>query len=346
MPRRSLSSAAGLLLVALSSAGADPPAAKPGANSPAEPVAPELSLPRAGELLDSLSLTWTRERKCGTCHTNYPYLFARPAVPGPLGAAYAEVRQFFEGRALGWESEKPLWDTEVVATAAALALSDAQTTRELHPATRKALDAMWKLQREDGSWDWLKCNWPPFESDDDFGVVFAAVGVGAAPGGYAQSEQAQKGLTRLRGYLKSHPPPSAHHRAWLLWASTLLPGLLEDAARKDTLGELLSLQRPDGGWNVASLGPWKRHDGSANDPAQASDGYATGLIVFVARQAGVPADDPRLARGVAWLKAHQRASGRWFTRSPSNDGRHYLTHTGTAFAVLALAACGDSQAER
>src|SRR6516164_8071375 len=53
-----------------------------------EPVAPKLSLARAARFLDAASLSWTRERKCGACHTNYPYLMARPSFKefaGPGG---------------------------------------------------------------------------------------------------------------------------------------------------------------------------------------------------------------------------------------------------------------------
>ena len=32
--------------------------------------------------------------------------------------------------------------------------------------------------------------------------------------------------------------------------------------------------------------------------------------------------------------------GRWFTRSLNRDNKHYLSHVGTAFAVMALAECG------
>jgi squalene-hopene/tetraprenyl-beta-curcumene cyclase len=47
---------------------------------------------------------------------------------------------------------------------------------------------------------------------------------------------------------------------------------------------------------------------------------------------------------VDWLKSHQRESGRWFTRSLHQDSMHYITHAGTAMAVMALAACDDKAA--
>jgi squalene-hopene/tetraprenyl-beta-curcumene cyclase len=69
-------------------------------------------------------------------------------------------------------------------------------------------------------------------------------------------------------------------------------------------------------------------------------------VIYVLRQAGVPALDPRIQKGIQWLKTHQRASGRWFTRSLWRDRRHYITHAGTAYAILALAACNEGTSSR
>jgi squalene-hopene/tetraprenyl-beta-curcumene cyclase len=313
---------------------------KPEQTSPDEPRAAKLSLAKAGEYLDGVAVNWTRERKCGTCHTNYPYLMGRPACGGPA-PGLEEVRKFFEERVAGWDTDKgkPRWDTEVVATAVALAVNDAQTTGKLHPLTRKALDKMWTVQQDNGAWNWIKCDWPPMEHDDYFGATYAAVGVGTAPDEYAKADSAKEGLSKLRKYLKENSPPDLHHKTWLLWASTKLDGLMTPAEREATVKELLALQRADGGWALPSLGTWKRRDGTANDKDAPSDGYATGLVVYVLRQAGLPATDEKVQRGVKWLQTNQRASGRWYTRSLNNDKAHYITNAGTSFAVLALAAC-------
>jgi len=53
----------------------------------------------------------------------------------------------------------------------------------------------------------------------------------------------------------------------------------------------------------------------------------------------VPAADPAIQRGLDWLKANQRASGRWFTRSLNDDKDHYITDAGTCYAVMALRRC-------
>jgi squalene-hopene/tetraprenyl-beta-curcumene cyclase len=266
---------------------------------------------------------------------------ARPLLRGD-DTGWKEVRAFLEADVPKWTRAKPQ-DAYVVVTAVALAFNDAQTTGKLHPTTAAALDAMWARQRKTGEWDWIKCDWPPLEHDDYYGAVLAAVGVGAAPGKYAESAAAKAGVAKLRDYLRKTPPPDLHHRAMLLWASTRLDGLMTADERRAAVAELRKKQRADGGWALPALGTYKRRDGSANDPAAASDGYATGFAVYVLRQAGVPADDPAAAKGVAWLKANQRASGRWFTRSLNNDKAHYVTNAGTAFAVLALDACGETK---
>jgi squalene-hopene/tetraprenyl-beta-curcumene cyclase len=315
---------------------------KPAPNRADEPLAGKLAPERAAAFLDAVAVGWTRERRCGTCHTNYPYLLARPALKGDA-AGTDEVRKFFEDRVAHWDrgqkGDAPRWDTEVVATAVVLAIHDARTTGRLHPLTRRALDRMWTLQKADGAWDWLKCGWPPMEHDDYYGATFAALGVGLAPDGYAQTEKARAGLERLRGYFRANRPRDLHHKAMLLWASQRVDGLMTAAEREAAVRELRKVQHADGGWGLAGLGEWKRKDGSANDPAP-SDGYGTGFVVYVLRQAGVPADDGQVRCGVEWLRTNQRESGRWFTRSMNTDRAHYITHAGTSFALLALEACG------
>ena len=127
-----------------------------------------------------------------------------------------------------------------------------------------------------------------------------------------------------------------------MWASTYLEEFMTPEERNAVVAELLANQLPDGGWSAASLGNWKRMDGQKQDPAT-SDGYGTGFRVFLLRRAGVAANDPAVQKGIAWLKTNQRESGRWFTRSLTNDeNKHYLTHIGSAFAVMAIVSCDEA----
>lgn len=319
----------------------------PGPNAADEPLAEKFTLDGAARFLDSAALAWQQQRKCFTCHTNYAYLAARPRVAADV-PAHAEVRQFAEQLIRErWVKNGPRWDAEVVATATALALNDAATTGKLHPLTRQALDRMWTVQRPAGDWKWITCDWPPMENDEHYGVTLAAIGVGAAPDDYAATPAAQAGLAKIGEYLRAHPGETPHHRAMVLWAASRLKTveLLTPAERKARVDELLALQRPDGGWCLAQLYPWERADGTPQD-LDTSDGYGTGFVVFVLRQAEVPAEHPAMGRGIAWLKQHQRASGRWHTRSLYKDSKHFISHAGTAFAILALTACGESATHR
>jgi squalene-hopene/tetraprenyl-beta-curcumene cyclase len=321
--------------------------------TPTEPFAERLSLARGAELLDTATLGWIRKQECASCHTGYPYLLARASLGDSGAPALRAVRAFFEDRVAAWDKSGkgagylkgngPLTEsegvTEVVAIASALALHDAQSSGRPQPATRKALDRMWELQRPDGSWNWNKTHLAPFEYDEYFGAVVAALAAGHAPEGYAQTEAARAGLGRLRVYLHKNPPLNLHHQTWLLWASLRLDVLMDAAEKDRTVSQLLALQRPDGGWTLPALGDWKRRDAGQNDPNGPSDGYATGLVVYVLRQTGVPPTADSLKRAITWLKTHQRASGRWFTPSLNGTKRNSISNTATAFALLALRTC-------
>ena len=325
---------------AVRAADAAPP--YPGANRADEPLRKEFSLAAASDFLDAAAADWWTTRGCFTCHTNYAYLQARPGLKkqSPIASQMrSHLEELVEKR---WAQKGPRWDAEVIMSGAVLAQHDAATSGKLHATTRKALDRMWTVQRDDGGFTWIKCEWPPMEIDDHFGATAALIGVGAAPDDYARTPAAVEGIAKLKKYLAANPPPTLHHKLMILWADSYRLGLVTDDERQAWLEELSKLQRAGGGWNVASLGNWKRADDSPQDTTT-SDGYGTGLAIYVLRRSGAAADDPRVSRGLTWLKSNQRESGRWFTRSLFKDNKHYLSHAGTAMAVLALTSCGVTE---
>jgi squalene-hopene/tetraprenyl-beta-curcumene cyclase len=285
------------------------------------------------------------ENNCFACHATYAYLAARPALAA-TASVERETRQALERTAAKLAGEKLGPDdnasrvTAVVMMAVALAQNDAAAGGKLQPLTRQTLDRVWDVQRKDGGWNWIKAAEPPSGIDDHFGVTTAAIGVAAAPDGYAGTPQARRGLDGIRRYLGAHPPATVHQRAMLLLASARVDGLMSPQQARQTADELLSLQRPDGGWAMAGLGDWKRLDGGPLDRT-ASDGYGTGFVLYVLRRgAGIAAEDPRLGKAVVWLETHQRASGCWFTRSPRKIDE-LSTYVGTTYVIQALDACGE-----
>jgi squalene-hopene/tetraprenyl-beta-curcumene cyclase len=104
--------------------------------SPDEPMAAQFSLRNAARALDQAALHWQKNRKCGTCHTDFAYLIGRPVLDSILPQP-PQVRAFFENLVTKrWEAQGPRWDAEVVAAATTLAWHDRATGGDLHPVTR------------------------------------------------------------------------------------------------------------------------------------------------------------------------------------------------------------------
>jgi squalene-hopene/tetraprenyl-beta-curcumene cyclase len=322
--------------------GAEEPAIPPLVPAKAdEPLAKEFSLERVGRSLDSSALSWQSHNECCQCHANFMYLIARPAL-APIVKPEPKVRELFEFLVRErWEAKGLRYPSEAMVVAVPLAFNDRQTTGKLHPLTRKALDRMLTHQRSDGGWNGIGGAPRTFINEYEE-TLLAALGIAVAPDDYAKTTAAAKALEGIRRYVKAHPPQTPYQKGMLLWAGHYLDGLIAEAERKQAVNELLALQGADGGWTLQRLleddKEWERGQFAATKP---SDGYGTGFVIFVVRQAGMGADDPRLKHGIAWLKTHQRVSGRWFTPTASRRTLNLPSNSGTAFAVLALQACGQ-----
>lgn len=300
-----------------------------------EPLAREFSLERAARSLDASALAWKEQSRpwvsvgCSQCHANLMYLISRPLleeiVPPP-----PDVRTQYESLAeLGGGMS---YATAATVVGVPLAFHDRQTTGKLHPQTRKMLDLMLSRQRPDGGWTNIGGGPNPVINDYEE-TLLAALGVAHAPEDYAQTAAAQTALAGIRNYINGRPAKKPYEKGMLLWAARHVEGLMTDAERDRAVADLLALQRADGGWALENL--------TLGNDEKDSDGYGTGFVLFVARQAGVPAADARLQKGIAWLKSNQRDSGRWFTKSPGGSKLNLHSNAGTAFAVLALHACGE-----
>jgi hypothetical protein len=318
---------------------------------------------------------------CISCHTVVPYLLARPVLrkamrvanPTPqevkfLGEIAQRVDSYAGQESLYGGQAGSARGTEAVLNALILALEDARQNRQqVSEPTRKAFQQLWQSQRPDGAWDWLNLGTEPDESADAqyYGAALAAIAVGAAPGLLKSKEgDTASHIDKLRAYLNgNYAGQNLYNRAWALLASTRLTGLLSAEQRQGLKAELQAKQNDDGGWSLYRLGPWRWSKTTApfappGKPDVAllakSDGYATGLIAFVLRQAGSPSDAPTLKKAADWLKANQKefqANSHhwklWRAHSLNHDhesggargepwNRMVMSDMATAFAVLAL----------
>ena len=323
---------------------------------------PSWSPVRAARYLDQRLDQWSRwkpaaspDGPCVSCHTGMTYLLARPALRQRLGesepTAHEQALMTRLRANVGEKPESYLQGVETVFAAFFLTRRPAGTA--LAPDVRKAFDQLWALQLRDGaaagSWEWLKVDLDPWEHSESefFGAALAALAVGQAGAAYADTALIASHVTALTTYLRT--PPSArrplHDRVALLWASSQLPALLPSADRQALVAELFDKQAPDGGWTLASLGPWTPHPDAP--PAAGSNAYATGFVTYVLQRAGIGSSNPRLDRALTWLATHQNPdTGAWVAASmnkryPAGSMESlFMQDAATALASLALIEAG------
>jgi squalene-hopene/tetraprenyl-beta-curcumene cyclase len=301
-----------------------------------------------------------------SCHTTLPYAIARPELRQLLGEsgpspAERKILGNLETRARAWREVEPWYPDqtrgipktsesraiEAVMNALILSRRDAPSGT-LSDDAKTALGVMWSLQMktgpETGAWTWLNFRMEPWESPNSpyFGASMAALAIAAAPDAYRASPEIADRMKALGGYFqKHHGAVSLLNQLTAVWATSRLPGMLTDAQRTATVEAAFARQQADGGWSTAAIGSYKRMDESESDTR--TDGYATALATLALQAAGVPASDPRLAKGLAWLKAHQdKGTGRWIAvspnkqRDPQSDPGKFMSDAATAYAVLSL----------
>ncbi|MEM7013635.1 MAG: hypothetical protein AAF585_19355 [Verrucomicrobiota bacterium] len=320
-----------------------------------EPILPEFSLKAATDYLEKGSLAWTRDRGCISCHTQGSYMQAAPALTPFIGKPNEEIRgAFLEQLAKLRSEERQKFNSgtrtaQVIYIAAGLAEWDAHVGGKRAAETDEALQLMFDLQDEQGTWQSLDC-WPPLESSAYQEATVAAIAAATAPGYLDAPNAAKENWVRLIDYLKTTPPPHDYGRVLLLWTATRVDDLVDDDAKQQIIDTILEKQHDDGGWALRDFAkPEEWGGGNRAQKLRAepefenppSDGHMTGLATLVLIEAGVAADDERIQKSIAWMKSNQRESGRWWTRSLNTDKKHYITYSGTAYPLLALAKCGE-----
>jgi squalene-hopene/tetraprenyl-beta-curcumene cyclase len=336
----------------------------------------------AAKYLDERAQTWfdfsSAERgqgndkiNCVSCHTLLPYILARPTLrkltaPAKPMEFEQKVLEQITRRVEHWseldskpfrlfydfsdQKKKESWGTEAVLNSLILARNDHDAGRiEPSAVTKKALANLWQTQITEGnhagSWDWLDFGLEPWETKDarHFGATLAAIALGTAPGYYTIKADAglEKNVDQLRGYLRGKATAqSLYYRVWSLWAAAKVSGIQNPQEQKELIQEILQKQQADGGWSPVSLGIKPRSkDGFQGIEA---DAYPTAFVLHVLQTAGVSKKDAAIAKGLAWLQAHQASTGEWRSlsvnkkRDPESHVGKFMTDAATAYAVLAL----------
>ena len=327
--------------------------------SAGEPKRKTVSFQAAFNYLEQGAAAWSADRKCVSCHTNGTYMHLRPSLTKQLGPPSKSMRGFFETRLKVWQqTEKSVHKAGIRPTllaylAAGFAEWDKHVTTKLSKQTDAALRIMLEAQSKDGSQGNADC-WPPYESSSYHGATVAAMAIHTAPGWLKsldpKKDKAVKArVAKLERYLKKTKPPHDYAGVLKLWTSTRMPGLVEATEKQQLIAMIFKHQREDGGWSIRTFAKpekWgrgnraKRIRKEPDFDSPPSDGHMTGLAVVVLREAGIPANDKRIARAIAWIQRNQQQSGRWWTRSLNTNRYHFITYSGTMFPIAALIKCG------
>jgi hypothetical protein len=154
-----------------------------------------------------------------------------------------------------------------------------------------------KKQQLDGSWEFFATlRRPPINESQttDAAWIIMALEGGMGPDA-PQSQRAA--LSKAVAWLDGAKPSNLHQDKVFKVLLAARSGKPRQAMRT-TIGELLSLQRADGGW-------------SQTVPELKSDAFATGQTLYVLSLAGYQAERPAIKRGIDFLVATQKADGSW-----------------------------------
>ncbi len=322
----------------------------------------------AAKYLDDGALYWVREKTCLACHSTGVYMVERPVLTKQLGKPREEVLRDFiasvpkaPGKP-GDSAQASVWRSS------GLASWDRYVEGKLSEHTERSLRHTVMILPDDNMYNTIKLIEIPYITTRFELTVQAMRAMVTAPGWLANLKDAELlvRIERMKNLLRQHQPINDYERALQLQLANLMPELVSKEDREAAIAMLWQKQQPDGGWSTRRMSdvlkwrlevhpaterqPWKeamdptvvaliRNLPDAANPE--SDPYMTAFAIVLLRESGVPASDPRIQRGIAWLKENQRVSGRWWMNSLYRGNYNYITYISTAQVLRALALCDE-----
>src|SRR5262245_1962316 len=323
----------------------------------------------ASKYLDDGAHFWVRERSCLACHSTGVYMVERSALTKQLGKPSEEVLKKFiasvpnvAGKPGDSDAATSVWRSSGVAS------WDRHVVGKLSQHTDRSLRHTVMILPDDNMYDTIKLIEIPYITTRFELTVQAMRAMIIAPDWLASLKEAEllTRVERIKKFLHDHQPLNDYELALKLQLANLSPELVSKEEREAAIAMLWKKQLPDGGWSTRRMSdllkwrvevhppterqPWKE----AMDPTVValiqnlpdaanpwSDPYMTAFAIVLLRESGVPANDERIQRGIAWLKENQRVSGRWWMHSLYRGNYNYITYISTAQALRALALCDE-----
>jgi squalene-hopene/tetraprenyl-beta-curcumene cyclase len=322
----------------------------------------------AAKYLDDGAHHWVRERSCIACHSTGAYMVERSALTKQLGKPSVEVLNDFI-KSVPKDPGKPGDSAQAsVWRSSGLAAWDRHVEGRLSEHTDRSLRHTLMILPDHNMYNTIKLIEIPYITSRFELTVQAMRAIVTAPGWLASLKDPAlvARVERMKKLLREHRPINDYELALKLQLANLMPELVSREERDAAIAMLWRKQHPDGGWStrdMSDLLKWRLevHPATKNQPwteamdptvvalvrnlpdaaHPESDPYMTAFAIVLLRESGVPAGDPRIRRGIAWLKENQRVSGRWWMYSLYRGNYKYITYISTAQALRALALCDE-----
>ena len=324
-------------------------AAEPVAKAGATPQQVRQTVERAFGYLQGQSTQWLATRKCAACHhvamplwvmgeaERRGYAIDKKWFAKTAESTFGGQEQMIAAKLIYGPKDAPDPRPEgrgvrmgLVFMAVAAETFAAPSAGQKH-CLQVVQDNILTTQLKDGSWNFLDDRPPIHESRaSDAAWIMIALG-GLAHSQPTPTERAviDKGMAWLEGTRLAEN----HQGKVLKLLLAIRAGKPRDQMQA-AIAELLSLQRPDGGWRQ-----------TAN---MASDAYATGQTLYVLSLAGYSAGRsekirPEIKRAIDFLVTTQKADGSWPMVSRGKPGGKPsklltpITCAATSWATLSLA---------